>query len=204
MKKLILVHGWGGSGSGGWFDWLKQELENSNDSDEWMIKSPDMPETENPKIDAWVNKLEEVAEELGADEELFLIGHSIGCQTIIRYLEKLPENTKIGGAIFVAGWFNLKETAYEAEEEKNIAKPWIEEPIDIKKVRARCDKFVAIFSDDDFCVPLSDKEIFEKNLGAETIVLRGKGHFDEVFEFPELLEEVLKISGFTDIEVTSK
>ena len=26
MKTVYLIHGWGGNGSGGWFDWLKIEL----------------------------------------------------------------------------------------------------------------------------------------------------------------------------------
>ena len=29
----------------------------------------------------------------------------MGCQTIARYLETLPDEIKVGGAVFVAGFF---------------------------------------------------------------------------------------------------
>ena len=63
----------------------------------------------------------------------------MGCQAILRYLEKL-ENKKIGGAIFVAGWFNLSEFTFkeepaDEEEERNIAKPWLETPMNFKKIK---------------------------------------------------------------------
>ena len=129
MKRVILVHGWGGGPKGGWFSWVKQELEKKN----WKIIAPQMPETNNPIIDAWVSKLEEVAGEV--DKDTYFIGPSMGCQTILRYLENLNEDKKVGGCIFVAGWFNLLETAYEEELEKAIAKPWLDTLIDFDKVK---------------------------------------------------------------------
>ena len=188
MKKLILVHGWGGGPEGGWFDWLKENL----DKKEWEVIAPQMPDTENPKIDAWISKLQEVAGDV--DKNTYFIGGSIGCQAIMRYLEKLTKSKKVGGVIFVAGWFNLKETAYEEEEEKEIGRPWIETPIDFDKIKRHTDKFIGIFSDDDPCVPIADKKLFEERLGAKTIILKNRGHFDNTIEFPELLNKLLEIS----------
>ena len=181
-----MIHGWGGSGQGGWFDWLRQELKNRG----WKVENPNMPNTDEPEIDFWVNKLKEIAGD--ADEETYFLGHSIGCQTILRYLEKLPENIKVGGVIFVAGWFTLKGLN---SEEKEIVKPWLETPIDLKKVKKHTDKFIAIFSDNDPYVPLSNVELFKNNLRAKTIVLNNKEHFNEIVEFPEVLNSVLEMSG---------
>ena len=75
-----------------------------------------MPNTNSPKIEKWVGFLEKNIK--SADTDTYFIGHSIGCQTILRYLERLPESTKVGGVVFVAGWFNLKESAYTAEKKK--------------------------------------------------------------------------------------
>lgn len=52
------------------------------------------------------------------DENTYFIGHSIGCQSIDRYLEILPSETKIGGVVYVAGWLTkeLPEVVKAIEE----------------------------------------------------------------------------------------
>lgn len=115
----------------------------------------------------------------------------------MRYLENLDNKEKIGGCIFVAGWFNLPNL--ETEEEEKIAKPWLENKINTNKVKSKIKngKIVAIFSDDDPDVPLSDKEIFKKRLNAKIIIEHGKGHFSDdsgVKELPVVLKELLEIS----------
>ena len=181
MKKLYLIHGWGGGPSSeGWFGWLIKECEKRNIE----IKIPEMPNTNEPKIEEWVGLLKNIRD---IDEETYFVGHSIGCQTILRFLEELPEEKKIAGAAFVAGWFNLKESTFETSEEKAIAKPWIEMPLNYHKIKSHTDNFIAIFSDDDSYVPMSDEELFKQRLNAKTIMKHAKGHFNETQEIPELL-----------------
>ncbi len=192
MKKLIMIHGWGGSGKGGWFDWLREEVEKRG----WNVESPDMPNTTSPKISEWVEHLKKVAEGVRVEEDTFFIGHSIGCQTILRYLEKLPEKTKIGGVILVAPWMHLDENTIkeDGEEVVEIAKPWMETPINFKKIKQHTDSFFAIFSDNDPYVPLSDADLFKEELSARTVVLENQEHFCENSEFPVLLESLLKMA----------
>ena len=181
-KKVYIIHGWGGNSNEGWLAWLGKQLKEKG----YEVAIPDMPNTETPKIEEWVGYLQKLI--ANPDENTFLVGHSVGCQAIMRYLEKL-ENAKVGGAVFVAGWFNL--TGLESNEEKEIAKPWLETPIDFEKVRSAASSFAAILSDDDPYVPLAEtKEMFEKKLGARVIVEKNKGHFtedDDVFELPKIL-----------------
>jgi len=164
------MHGWGGSPKETRFLRLKKELE----SRDYKVEVPEMPDTEHPKIDAWVSKLREIVGEV--DEKTYFVDHSIGCQTIMRYLESLPENVKVGGVIFVAGWVNLILKEIEKEGVMEIAKPWLETPLNWAKITKHTKNFIAIFSDDDQYVPLSDTKIFKEKLGAEIIVLKGKGH----------------------------
>ena len=63
-----------------------------------------MPDTANPKIKEWVSELEKQVSEL--DENTYFVGHSIGCQTIMRYLEN-KETRKIGGILFATPWLNF-------------------------------------------------------------------------------------------------
>ena|SRR4030042_501921 len=186
-KKVFIVHGWDGYPKEGWFPWLKKELEQRG----FRVQVPSMPESTEPKIKTWVQHLAEIVG--NADENTFFVGHSIGCQAILRYLENLPADKKIGGAIFVAGWFTLMNL--ETDEEKEIASPWIETPIDFEKVKQHTNKFFAVFSDNDDFVPANNKETFEQKLGAQTAIEHNKGHFsgnDEVTEIPIVLDKLLK------------
>jgi len=191
MKKVILVHGWGGSPENEWFPWLKKQLEEKG----FKVDAPEMPDTFNPKIDKWVAKLNEIVGK--PDKDTFLLGHSIGCQTVMRYLQSLEEETKIGGVIFVAGWFDLTDETWDEDYTPEKAKQWIETPIDFEKIKKHTDKFVDIASDDDPYVRLSDSELFKEKLGAKIIIEHNKGHICQesgVMELPSALNEILEMA----------
>jgi len=179
-KKVFIIHGWDGNPEQGWYPWLKRELEARG----FEVSVPAMPDTGEPEIEAWVNHLEKI---VGIpDGNTFFVGHSIGCQAIMRFIEKLPENVKIGGAVFVAGWFTLQNL--ETVEEKEIAKPWIETPINLAKVKNQLNKRTVILSDNDPWVPLEEtREIFTEQFAAEVIIEHNKGHFTEEDGIRELL-----------------
>jgi predicted alpha/beta hydrolase family esterase len=188
MKKVIMVHGWDGNPKNSWFPWLRKKLEEKR----FEVIIPAMPDSENPKIEPWVSKLNEVAGKI--DEDTFLIGHSIGCQTIMRYLQDQPEGSRVGGIIFVAGFFNLEKDIFETKEEEEIAKPWLETPIDAEKIKQMANNIIAIFSDNDPDVALSESEVFKEKLGAKIIIEKGKGHFSDdagIKELPVVLNELL-------------
>ncbi|MBR9676598.1 hypothetical protein GOV04_00460 [Candidatus Woesearchaeota archaeon] len=191
-NRIFIVHCWDGSPNDGWYPWLKKELETNG----FEVQVLQMPEPEEPKIETWVSYLQEAVGVV--DENTYFVGHSIGAQTIMRYLEGLVEGSKVGGVVFVGGWFNLLSEAVDDEESQEIAKPWLTKKIDFEKVKNTTDKFIAIFSDDDYFVPLTDKELFEERLGAKTMVEVKKGHFSEddgVKELPIVLDSVLELSN---------
>jgi len=139
MKRVVIVHRWEGGSHDDWRPWLKTELEKIG----YEVLVPDMPDTNVPVIEKWVGKLSEI---VGIpDSETYFIGHSIGCQTILRYLETI--NTQVGGALFVAGWFNLENL--EDEEIAQIAKPWIETSINIERLKTVLSKSILLISKDD-------------------------------------------------------
>ncbi len=190
MKRVFIIHGWDGYPEEGWFPWLKEELEKRG----FEVIVPTMPEPEEPKIEIWVPFLTKL---IGTpDQNTFFVGHSIGCQAIIRYLETLPENTKIGGAVFVAGWYDLRNL--ETKKEERIAGPWVNTPRNDEKINKIMNgEVVAIFSDNDPWVIHENQNSWRKKVGAEIIVEHNKGHFsgsDGIKELPSLLDAVLKIA----------
>lgn len=192
MKRVFVIHGWSGSPDEPWLNWIKKELEVKG----YEVNVPAMPNADNPEITSWVNFLREQIGNI--DEETYFVGHSIGCQTIMRYLETI--DGPVGGVVFVAGFFNLKEEGYEdPEEEKVIAKPWLETPINLDKLKVMLEgKLVTIFSDNDECVPLDDSETFKEKLGAKVIIEHAQGHFDpgsNITEVPSALNAILKLSS---------
>jgi len=188
MKKFYIVHGWEGSPNEKQLIWLRDKLVESG----YEAVNLEMPNTEEPEIKAWINKISESIEAPG--EDIFLIGHSIGGQAVLRFTETLPENIKIGGLVLIAPWMKLDEATLEeeGEEVRGIAKPWMETPIDFKKIKEISPINLAFFSDNDPYVDMDAKEIFEKEIGAKTFVIKGRGHFIESngIELPEILEEI--------------
>ena len=190
MKRVFIIHGWDGYPEEGCFPWLKKELEKQGVT----VFNPAMPDPLHPRIDTWIPFLKKQIGE--PDGNTFLLGHSMGAQTILRYLESLKEDQKVGGAVFLAGFVYLGGEAYESEDDPLIAKPWLETPLNWKKIKSHANKFVAIFSDNDPFVPLSDSEIFKKELGADIFVVHGWEHFsgsEGIKELPIVLEQLKRI-----------
>lgn len=182
-KRVIIIHRWGGKPSDDWYPWLKWELEKAGHE----ILVPEMPNTEAPVIREWLDKLKEVVGK--PDENTILIGHSIGCQTIIRFLETPRSNEKAGEVLLVAPWIHLVNL--EDQESEMIAKPWTETPIDWEKAKKRASKYVCLFSENDPWVPVEEAEIFKNKLGAEVKILSNQGHFNER-KSEIIFQEILK------------
>jgi predicted alpha/beta hydrolase family esterase len=184
-KKVIIVHCWGGSKYDNWYQWLQEELEKKS----LVVNILEMPNSENPKIEEWVSYLDNNVK--NPDENTYFIGHSIGCQTIMRYLEQLPEKVKVGGVVFVAGWFNLNNL--ETNEELNIAKPWIQTPIDFEKIKEKTENINVILSrNEPFGYIKENSDIFERKLGAKVIIAKGVGHFENE-KIPIILNTFLEM-----------
>lgn len=191
-KRVFIVYGWDGYPEEGWFPWLKKELEVKG----FEVYVPQLPEAGRPRINNWVPKLAEVVG--NADENTYFVGHSMGCQTIARYLETSPEGLKVGGAVFVAGFFKRLTGLEDDPDVQETDKHWLGAPLNFEKVKSHLPKSIAIFSDNDPYVPLDNQHDFRDKLGSEIIVEKNMGHFsggsDGVTELPVVLQSIIKIS----------
>ena len=188
-KRVFIIHGWGGKPDEHWLPWLRQQLTKQG----FEVHTPAMPNTNEPVINEWVGYLAQEVGEL--DEQTYFVGHSVGCQTIIRYLET-ERGKKAGGCVFVAGWFKLKNLE---EGEGPIAEPWEKNDIDYTKVRSVTSNVVVLnSSNDDFGAVEENKKLFEERLGAKVQILEDRGHFtaaDGITQLPEALEAILQFSN---------
>lgn len=187
MKRAFLVHGWEGYPEEGWRPWLKQELENKG----FSVTVPSMPDTATPTLEKWLPYLTQLVGK--PDSNCYFVGHSLGCITILRYLESLKENQQVGGAIFVAGFsHNLSYPGYKGELDS-----FFKTPLDWEKIKAHCKNFVAIHSNNDPYVPVEYMEVFKEKLNAKTVLLHDMKHFsgdDGIMTLPSTLSAVLEMA----------
>ena len=185
MKNIFIIHRWGGKPNSDWYAWLKNELEVKG----YNVSIPEMPNTEVPDIKEWVSKLNAICPT--SNKDTIFIGHSIGCQAILRYLSQTSDDIKVDQLVLVAPWTKLKPIIKEEDGAEEIAKPWVETPIEWGKIKAKVNKSVAIFSIDDYYVYSEEANIFEEKLGSKILILQNRGHFtgeDGVISFPEIID----------------
>lgn len=197
IKRVFIIHGWGGNPEEDWLQWLKRELEKK----QFIVKVPTMPNSLDPKITSWVSKLKKVVGR--CDKDTYFVGHSIGCQAIMRYVEQLDKIEKVGGIIFVAGWFNLTDNTWDDTYTKEIAKPWLNTPINFNKIKEHTDKIVDFYSENDPYVPVTDSILFKDKFNAKIVSVGKKGHVsgeDGVTEVPFVVKELMGMVNMHDCD----
>ncbi len=172
--RVIIIHRWGGNPESDWYPWLQKELEQRGIE----VLVPRMPNTSKPDIKAWVSHLQKIVGQLNS--ETHFVAHSIGCQTVMRFLEsttaETKAGTKMGKIIFVAGWFklgNLESKAIEA-----IAKPWVKTPLDFRNIRSKMRSLTVFLSrDEPYGFVEENAALFREKLGANVIIENNQGHY---------------------------
>lgn len=185
MKRAVIVHGWEGKPGEGWQLWLRQQLESNG----FQVSAPQMPHAALPKLGEWLLTLRELISL--PDEETYLVGHSLGCYTILKYLETLPDNQRIGGVVMVAGFSGALKHPIP------ILQKYYEKGLNYPKILLHCSNFVAIYSERDNYVRAESAREFQQHLGAKLIENNNWEHFsgvEGIKELPEVLRVLLEMS----------
>ncbi len=172
MKKVYLLHGWDGSPMAGIRPWLKEQLEDQG----YQVFIPELPDSGEPRKEKWLPVIEDVIGE--PDEDVILVGHSMGGQAAIRYVERLKDGQKIGKLVLIAPVID-QITGLEEPDEIEIADSWLNDSIDWNKVNRSTNSIIGVFSDNDPWIPLSSSELLEKNTEADIITEHDMGHFGD-------------------------
>ena len=180
MKKVFMVHGFKGEPNGGWRPWLMGELAKQ---DIYACALP-MPNPDAPKKEDWIKTISVAVG--NPNEEIFLIGHSLGVPAILRYLETLQSNQKIGGAVLVSGPISkIERNGY------SYVNDFLNEPFNFKHIIGVCKNLAVIHGVDDPTVPFKEAEELSKNLCCELIPVQNGKHLNGSagkYELPQALE----------------
>lgn len=181
MKRVILSHCWTGYPEYAWYPYIKESLEQKG----FRVKIPTLPDTDFPDPTDWLTTL---ADEIGRPgKNVTLVGHSLGCAPVLRYLETAPQ--PVGNVILVAcGTDGLghEETA-----------PFYKHPFDFERIRRNAKHFVAFYSDNDpMFAPTHFKHanLIFKQLAADIMILSGREHYT-MSELPEVVACILKLTA---------
>ncbi len=126
------------------------------------------------------------------DDSAHIIGHSLGCATVLRFLESLSEHQKVGGVIMVAGFLD--------DRGDSEISTFFKKEFNYERIRMHSHRFVSIHSDNDPSLKpnyLKHSYIFLSKLKAKIIIIPDGGHFsmaDNCFEFPEVVNEVINLN----------
>lgn len=137
-----------------------------------------MPESNSPEPKRWQQQL--IDANIKLDKDTILIGHSLGCITLLRFLsEQASENVRIGGYILVSGFDRKQDTLPELNSH-------IYEQLDYKKLIKVSDKRVSIISSNDWVVDPQASKDLANSLQTEIIIEDNAGHFLDREGYTEL------------------
>ena len=185
MKKVFMVHGFDGQPNDCWIPWLMSELVKN---DIWAF-SLAMPTPDKPIKEEWVKTIIDSVRE--PNDEVFLVGHSLGVSAILRYLETIPNGKNIGGAVLVSG------VIHERQKEKYFyIDKFLEDRFNYDHYKNVCKNFIVIHGTDDHSVPFTQGEELSSYLSCPLISILNGGHLNrstKCYELPEALDSLLKM-----------
>jgi predicted alpha/beta hydrolase family esterase len=187
IERIVIVPRWSGHADVDWYPWLREQLGSALQIEVVEL----VPTPSAPEIDACVAALQAA---LGTDPaalgKTLLVGHSVGCQALMRYLASLTPAESAGARprlLCVAGWWTI-DTAWPTIQ------PWVSTPISLAPLRANTDQVAVLLSDDD---PFTgdwraNQLLWEQRLGAQVEISYGARHFNASQE-PAVLDLVRRL-----------
>lgn len=198
-QKVLLIHGFEGSGETNWLPWLKSELERRG----FEVFAPTMSTSAHPSVESWIDELLPYVQQLDADD--IVVGHSLGAQAAMHLIKQ--SNTKIGHLFLVgevplnptpAQWRLVEERWDDARSDLAALKEFVEVKVDYQAVNELVSAATIMVSRDDFIIgPEVEALRSLAPAGWHYLVYEDRGHFTATTA-PELLElvERTRVSGW--------
>ncbi|KFL87546.1 hypothetical protein AmDm5_2962 [Acetobacter malorum] len=174
----MIVHGYLASPDAHWFPWLKEQLEQRGAT----VTVPALPSSQAPEPAAWAEALDTLLPHLNT--QTVLIGHSLGCVTLLRHLMSRPKDETVGGYVLVSGFDKHLQTLPELDA-------FTASPLDYEDLQRRSAFRASVFSDNDQIVDPRQSQALAASLHTTTLEVPGGGHFlgrEGYEQFPQLLD----------------
>lgn len=187
-KEIIFVHSAGPQGYQEGSDFLVSYLRESLGSS-YELRSPMMPNPENPHFRPWSGKLEKVLTSVENDN-VVLIGHSLGGSVLLKFLSESSFKKNISGLFLIAVpyWGSVNWEVDEFELTKNFS-------LKLPNI----DEVFLYHSSDDEVVPLEHMTHYaEKFPKAKVRALNHTGH---LFSngLPELVMDIKSLKAEVEV-----
>jgi len=186
-QRVVIVpgNGCGRIERANWYCAVAAELRDSYGCD---VRVRSMPDPDEAKREIW---LPFILNELGADENTVLIGHSSGAVAAMRLLE----DHKLKGAVLVSGCHTDLGTESEAISNyyprADGSNPWRWDAI-----KANAGWIVQLHSKDDPFIDVSEARFVAQQTGSEYVEHENRGHYMEP-KLPDVVDIVAKKCGLT-------
>ncbi len=165
------------SGKDDWKPWLRGKLGN-----DYEVIRPIMPNKNNAQFSEWKLWFEKFVPFL--NDEVILIGHSLGGTFLAKYLSENQFSKKIKAVFLVGAVYDKDDEGYLVV---SFALP--------EKLNLQTNQIYLYHSKDDPVVPFSALGQYKKALPkAEIRVFEDRGHFNQE-EFPELGQDILNLDN---------
>lgn len=180
--RLLIVPRWAGTPTSDFYPWLRAQLAAQHPRLFDSVEALDMPDPQAPVVRAWVEAL---VQRIGTDatqaSRTLLLGHSVGCQAVLRAVATLPHGVAVHGVLGVAGWWSV-------DRPWPTLLPWIETPFDHARARAVGGRIHVLVSTDDPYTADHEatRRLFVERLGAHVRVIDGARHFNRAEELAVL------------------
>lgn len=165
-------------------DWKAKLQENLGD--EYDVLSPRMPNPDQPLFIEWKTWFDQILKTL--DDELILVGHSLGGMFLIKYLSEHVLGKSVRGLFSVAAPFQGDD-----EEKEPFRYSGFSIGEDLSKL-SQAEALFLYHSTDDKVVPFS--ELYELKSRISNCIVReleGRGHFNDA-NFPEIVEDIKNLA----------
>lgn len=179
QQKVIFIPGnGGGSPNDNWFPSVKTELESAS----LEVIAVEFPDNELARESYWLPFL---INELKADQNTILVGHSSGAIAAMR----LAEQQLILGSVLVGAYY----TDLNMETEKQAG--YFNRPWNWQKIKENQQWCILFASQDDPWIPISEPRYIHAQLNCEYHEYVHEGHFGGDYyksTFPELTRAILR------------
>jgi predicted alpha/beta hydrolase family esterase len=167
--RVLILHGWQGSGPDHWQSWLAAELRAAGAT----VRYPDLPACDEPCPDRWASALQEELEGLAADPggERVVCCHSLGCVLWLREAARIRPAQRVERVALVA-------PPCPGAKVPELA-GFYPTGADRASVAAAADTTRLVCSDDDpYCPGFGARHHWGAPLGLPVDVLPGTGHLN--------------------------